>query len=77
MLEELRKTIPASVADVHGFRTSFRSWAADCTDIPREVAEKALAHAVKGTEGDYQRGLLLAKRRALMDQWAEFCTGSR
>jgi integrase len=73
MLEELRKTIPASVADVHGFRTSFRSWAADCTNIPREVAEKALAHAVSGVEGDYQRGLLLAKRRKLMDQWAKFC----
>jgi integrase len=73
MLEELRKTIPANVADVHGFRTSFRSWAADCTDIPREVAEKALAHVVPGVEGDYQRGLLLAKRRTLMDQWAKFC----
>jgi integrase len=73
-LEELRKTIPADVADVHGFRTSFRSWAADCTDTPREIAEKALAHAVKGVEGDYQRGELLAKRRKLMDQWAEFCT---
>ncbi len=73
MLEELRKTVAASVADVHGFRTSFRSWAADCTDIPREVAEKALAHVVPGVEGDYQRGLLLAKRRKLMDQWAKFC----
>jgi integrase len=73
MLEELRKTVKANVADVHGFRTSFRSWAADCTDIPREVAEKALAHVVPGVEGDYQRGLLLAKRRKLMDQWAKFC----
>jgi len=76
MLEELRKTVPANVADVHGFRTSFRSWAADCTDIPREVAEKALAHVVPGVEGDYQRGLLLAKRRKLMDDWAKFCTTS-
>jgi integrase len=75
MLDELRKTIKADVSDVHGFRTSFRSWAADCTDIPREVAEKALAHAVPGVEGDYQRGLLLAKRRDLMDQWATFCAG--
>jgi integrase len=75
MLDELRKTIKADVADVHGFRTSFRSWAADCTDIPREVAEKALAHVVPGVEGDYQRGLLLAKRRKLMDQWATFCAG--
>jgi len=73
MLEELRKTVRADVADVHGFRTSFRSWAADCTDLPREVAEKALAHVVPGVEGDYQRGLLLEKRRKLMDQWATFC----
>ncbi len=77
MLEELRKTVKANVADVHGFRTSFRSWAADCTDIPREVAEKALAHVVQGVEGDYQRGLLLAKRRKLMDDWSAFCTGSK
>jgi integrase len=75
MLDELRKTVTADVADVHGFRTSFRSWAADCTDIPREVCEKALAHAVPGVEGDYQRGELLAKRRKLMEQWAKFCTG--
>jgi integrase len=74
MLEGLRKTVKAEVADVHGFRSSFRSWAADCTDIPREVAEKALAHAVAGTEGDYQRGELLAKRRKLMNLWADYCT---
>jgi integrase len=73
LLEELRKSVKADVADVHGFRTSFRSWAADCTNAPREVAEKALAHAVPGVEGDYQRGELLAKRRKLMEQWATFC----
>jgi integrase len=61
---------------VHGFRTTFRSWAADCTDYPREIAEKALAHAVPGTEGDYNRAELLAKRRLLMGAWATFCTGS-
>jgi integrase len=77
MLDELRKTVPAKVSDVHGFRSSFRSWAADCTDVPGPVAEKALAHAVKGVEGDYQRGELLAKRRKLMEQWATFCAGTR
>jgi integrase len=57
----------------HGFRTSFRSWAADCTDYPREIAEKALGHVVPGNEGAYQRGELLAKRRKLMEDWSAFC----
>jgi integrase len=56
----------------HGFRTSFRSWAGDCTDFPREIAEKAIAHAVPGVEGDYDRGDKLAKRRALMEAWCAF-----
>jgi integrase len=58
---------PPSPNQGHGFRTSFRSWAADCTDYPREIAEKALGHVVPGNEGAYQRGELLAKRRKLMD----------
>jgi integrase len=57
---------------VHGFRTSFRSWVADCTDFPREIAEKAIAHAVPGVEGAYNRGDLLAKRRLLMEAWCAF-----
>jgi integrase len=57
---------------VHGFRTTFRSWAADCTDYPREIAEKALAHAVPGVEGDYNRAELLVKRRLLMEDWSAF-----
>lgn len=61
---------------VHGFRSSFRSWAGDCTDFPREIAEKALAHVVGGVEGAYDRGAKLAKRRQLMEAWSEFCTGS-
>lgn len=56
----------------HGFRATFRSWAADCTDFPREIAEKALAHTVGGVEGAYNRGDLLAKRRLLMDAWCAF-----
>jgi hypothetical protein len=39
----------------HGFRTSFRSWAADCTDYPREIAEKVLSHVVPGSEGATRR----------------------
>jgi integrase len=60
-------------ATVHGFRSSFRDWAGDCTDVPREVIEAALAHAVGDkTEQSYRRGDALAKRRALMDEWARY-----
>lgn len=58
---------------VHGFRSSFRDWAGEMTDHPREVAEAALAHAVgDATERAYRRGDALAKRRKLMADWAEF-----
>ena len=55
----------------HGFRSSFRDWCAE-TGKPRELAEAALAHVVKGVEGAYFRSDLFAARRALMDQWAGF-----
>ena len=59
---------------VHGFRSTFRDWAADETDFPREVAEAALAHAVGDkTEAAYRRGDALAKRRELMQLWADYC----
>ena len=59
---------------VHGFRSTFRDWAAERTNFPRELAEKALAHTVGDeTERAYQRGDLLEKRRKLMEAWAEFC----
>ena len=58
---------------VHGFRTSFRTWAAECTDIPREVCEMALAHTVgTGVEQAYSRSDLLEKRVRLMQQWSRF-----
>lgn len=61
-------------ATVHGFRSSFRDWVSETTDFPGELAEAALAHAVKDkTEAAYRRGNLLQKRRALMNEWAEFC----
>lgn len=60
---------------VHGFRSSFRDWAAERTNFPNEVVEMALAHAVEDkTEAAYRRGDLFEKRRRLMDAWAEFCT---
>jgi integrase len=59
---------------VHGLRSTFRDWAAERTNFPREIAEKALAHIVGDeTERAYQRGDLLEKRRKLMEAWAEFC----
>ncbi|MGU3463569.1 tyrosine-type recombinase/integrase [Methylobacterium sp. C33D] len=60
-------------ATTHGFRSSFRDWAGETTNYPREVAEAALAHAVgNATEQAYRRGDALEKRRALMSAWAEF-----
>jgi integrase len=60
---------------VHGFRSSFRDWAAERTGFPAEVAEMALAHAVADkVEAAYRRGDLFAKRRQLADAWAKFCT---
>lgn len=57
----------------HGFRSSFRDWAGECTHYPREVCEMALAHDERDqTEGAYSRSDFLDKRRALMRDWAEF-----
>jgi integrase len=59
----------------HGFRSSFRDWAAERTNFPNEVVEMALAHAVGSkVEAAYRRGDLFEKRRRLMNAWAEFCT---
>jgi len=61
---------------VHGFRSSFRDWAAESTEYPREVVEAALAHTVGSkVEAAYRRGDLFDKRRRLMDEWAGFCAG--
>jgi integrase len=58
----------------HGFRSSFRDWAAEMTSFPSEVVEMALAHAVGGkVEAAYRRGDLFDKRRSLMQQWGSFC----
>jgi integrase len=59
---------------VHGFRSSFRDWTAECTAYPHEVCEMALAHTVGNkVEAAYRRGDLFEKRRRLMDDWAAFC----
>ena len=57
----------------HGFRSTFRDWAAERTNYPRDVAEMALAHAIGDkVEAAYRRGDLFEKRAAMMDDWAKF-----
>jgi integrase len=61
----------------HGFRSSFRDWAGDETEHPREVTEAALAHAVGDeTELAYRRSDALARRRHLMEEWERFVAKS-
>lgn len=59
---------------VHGFRSTFRDWVGEGTNFSRELAEAALAHAIRDkTEASYSRGDALEKRRRLMEAWAMFC----
>jgi integrase len=61
---------------LHGFRSSFRMWAAEQTSTPHEVIEMALAHnTLSAVERAYQRSDLADRRRALMDAWARHCAG--
>jgi integrase len=65
-------------ASVHGFRSTFRDWAGDRTDSPREVAEAALAHRVGNVvEQAYRRGSALEKRRELMSTWEIYLRGEK
>ena len=65
-------------AHPHGFRSSFRDWAAETTDAPREVMEAALGHVVgNATEAAYARSDLLERRRPLMQRWADHLMQSR
>lgn len=71
--DALMTRMGVSGATPHGFRSSFRDWAGEMTNHPREVAEAALAHAVgDAVELAYRRGDALTKRRALMTDWAAF-----
>ncbi|MCF3594180.1 tyrosine-type recombinase/integrase [Rhodobacteraceae bacterium LMO-12] len=65
-------------AHVHGFRTSFRTWAQEQTNFPREVAEAALAHTVKNkAEAAYARSDMFEKRRKMMESWAGYLSARR
>ena len=62
----------------HGFRSSFRDWAAEETDHPREVVEAALAHVVRNpVEAAYMRSDPFERRRRLMDDWSSYLAGGR
>jgi len=73
-LLELLRRMGRDDITVHGFRSTFRDWAAECTNFSREVCEMALAHTVSDEiEAAYRRGDLFEKRRRLMGEWAKFC----
>jgi integrase len=70
----LRRIWPVGIT-VHGFRSSFRDWAAETTECPNHVVEMALAHSIpNAVEAAYRRGDLFEKRRKLMQAWADYCT---
>ena len=72
----LRSTGLADRATVHGFRSSFRTWALEATDTPWAICEAALAHVVgNSTEQAYARSDLFDKRRALMNSWSAYVSG--
>ncbi|MBX8826261.1 site-specific integrase [Ochrobactrum sp. SFR4] len=74
---ELLKGVEESVT-VHGFRSSFRDWAGEKTNFPRDLAEVALAHVLADkTEAAYRRGDALERRRRLMLAWERYCTAKR
>jgi integrase len=74
LLDLLQEMRPAG-ATVHGFRSSFRDWAAERTNYPNIVAEAALAHTISNeVEAAYRRGDLFEKRRRLMADWAAWCS---
>lgn len=77
-LEMLRRRMGVGAYTTHGFRSSFRDWAGEATEAPREVAEACLAHEVgNAAERAYRRGDALEKRRFLLESWATFCDGTQ
>jgi integrase len=58
----------------HGFRSAFWDWCGDEGDVPRELAEASLAHVIKDTtERAYRRKSAVERRRAVMQQWCDYC----
>ncbi len=77
-LEMMLRRMKVEDATVHGFRSSFRDWASECTNFTNEVCEAALAHAIEDkAEAAYRRGDLFEKRRKLMEAWAVYCASPK
>lgn len=73
-MEMVRRRMKIEDATVHGFRSSFRDWAGNVSNFPREITETALAHVIGDkAEQAYRRGDALEKRRKLMEAWASYC----
>ena len=73
-MEMVLRRMKAEDATVDGFRSSFRDWAGNVSNFPREVTETALAHVIGDkAEQAYRRSDALDKRRKLMDAWAAYC----
>jgi len=59
---------------MHGMRSAFRDWGAECRNYANELLEMALAHAIEDeTEAAYRRGTMFLKRRKVMNDWAKYC----
>jgi len=77
MLDLLGRLMPGQKLTVHGFRSSLRDWAAECTAVPSEVAELALSHKVGSkVEQSYRRSDMFEKRRQLAETWARYLDGT-
>jgi integrase len=73
-LSRVMKRLGYDGVTIHGFRSSFRTWAAETTNVPREVCEMALAHVTGSkTEKAYERTDQIIKRRKLMEAWSQYC----
>jgi integrase len=76
-LANVLKRMERADITVHGFRSTFRDWAAERTNFQNHIIEMALAHRISSqVEAAYRRGDLLAKRKQLMEAWTGFCVGS-
>jgi integrase len=77
-LEMVLRRMKIEDVTVHGFRSAFRDWAAECTNFTNEVCEAALAHVIENkAEAAYRRGDLFDKRRKLMEAWAVYCAAPK
>jgi integrase len=77
-LEMVLRRMQVERATVHGFRSAFRDWAAECTNFANEVCEAALAHVIENkAEAAYRRGDLFDKRRKLMEGWSAYCVAPK